>query len=107
MENLSHSPAGECEKMAVSNPAYYVILWCIEPRICRCYINRQYFRSLGSCVWLLGATLLRLPVSATHSIVGATVGFAFAVNGMKGINVGKLGLISTYRRLTFAAYLKR
>ena len=49
---------------------------------------------LGSCIWLIAATLLRLPVSATHSIVGATVGFALVANGIKGINVTKLGMIS-------------
>ena len=53
--------------------------------------------SSGSCCWLMGATVLRLPVSATHSIVGATVGFALAVNGLRGINWGKLGLISKSR----------
>jgi sodium-dependent phosphate transporter len=47
----------------------------------------------GSCIWLLAATLLRLPVSATHSIVGATVGFALVVHGSSGIRWGKLGLI--------------
>lgn len=48
----------------------------------------------GSCVWLFAATFLRLPVSATHSIVGATVGFALVAHGAQGINWGKLGLIS-------------
>lgn len=39
----------------------------------------------GSCVWLIAATLLRLPVSATHSIVGSTVGFALVAHGARGI----------------------
>lgn len=47
----------------------------------------------GSCVWLIAATLLRLPVSATHSIVGATVGFALVAHGAKGIRWDKLGMI--------------
>lgn len=47
----------------------------------------------GSCVWLLAATLLRMPVSATHSIVGASIGFALVAHGSKGINWHKLGLI--------------
>ncbi len=42
----------------------------------------------------MAATLLRLPVSATHSIVGATVGFALVAHGSKGINWKKLGMIS-------------
>ncbi|KAK2186611.1 hypothetical protein NP493_194g00021 [Ridgeia piscesae] len=47
----------------------------------------------GSCVWLMGATLLRLPISATHSIVGATIGFALVAHGARGINWMKLGMI--------------
>lgn len=47
----------------------------------------------GSCVWLIAATLLRLPVSATHSIVGSTVGFALVVHGARGIHWNKLGMI--------------
>ena len=45
---------------------------------------------LGSCVWLIAATALRLPVSGTHSIVGATIGFALVAHGFKGINFYKL-----------------
>lgn len=52
------------------------------------------YRFVGSCVWLFAATFLRLPVSATHSIVGATVGFALVAHGAKGINWMKLGMIS-------------
>lgn len=47
----------------------------------------------GSCVWLMAATMLRLPVSATHSIVGATVGFALVAHGVAGINWTKFGMI--------------
>lgn len=47
----------------------------------------------GSCVWLIAATLLRLPVSATHSIVGSTVGFALVAHGARGIQWYKLAMI--------------
>jgi sodium-dependent phosphate transporter len=42
---------------------------------------------------LLGATFLKLPTSATHSIVGATVGFSLVCHGDKGLNWRVLGLI--------------
>ncbi|GFO38495.1 phosphate transporter [Plakobranchus ocellatus] len=47
----------------------------------------------GSCIWLFIATLLKLPVSATHSIVGATVGFSLVAKGAQGVGWFKLGLI--------------
>ncbi|KAK7091232.1 sodium-dependent phosphate transporter 1-A-like isoform X2 [Littorina saxatilis] len=47
----------------------------------------------GSCLWLMIATFLRLPVSATHSIVGATVGFSLVAKGADGVGWVKLGMI--------------
>lgn len=39
----------------------------------------------GSAVFLLAATSLGMPVSTTHSIVGATVGFSLVAHGFAGI----------------------
>jgi phosphate/sulfate permease len=51
--------------------------------------------AVGSSVLLLGATFLKLPVSASHSIVGATVGFSLVCRGDEGLNWTVLGYIGT------------
>lgn len=40
----------------------------------------------GACVWLLIATYLKLPVSGTHSIVGAMLGFHLVTFQTEGVN---------------------
>lgn len=43
----------------------------------------------GSC-WLILATILKAPVSTTHSIMGATLGFTLLMRGTEGIHYAKV-----------------
>lgn len=49
---------------------------------------------IGSAVWLLVATYFKLPVSATHSVVGATVGFGLVAKGANGLQYMQLVTIA-------------
>lgn len=44
----------------------------------------------AAAFWVFMATWKQLPVSTTHSIVGAVVGFGFAAGGMKAVQWGHL-----------------
>ena len=48
---------------------------------------------LAAGIWLMIASTRGWPVSTTHSIVGAVVGFAVAALGMEAVNWGKIGQI--------------
>ncbi|RLA80184.1 MAG: phosphate permease [Deltaproteobacteria bacterium] len=48
---------------------------------------------LGAAIWITIATYFSLPVSTTHSIVGAVVGFGIVAAGIDTINFGKLAEI--------------
>uniref|UniRef100_A0A8C9S6U9 Phosphate transporter n=1 Tax=Scleropages formosus TaxID=113540 RepID=A0A8C9S6U9_SCLFO len=47
----------------------------------------------GSAVWQLLASFLKLPISGTHCIVGATIGFSLVAKGQQGVNWKALGKI--------------
>jgi len=59
------------------------------------FLIQKYLLVVGSCVWLFIATVFKMPVSGTHSIVGATVGFALVAHGASGVDWKKLAFIST------------
>ncbi|XP_077519350.1 na[+]-dependent inorganic phosphate cotransporter type III isoform X3 [Amblyomma americanum] len=47
----------------------------------------------GSAIWNILATAFSLPISGTHSIVGAVVGFSLVARGLSGIRWWELGKI--------------
>uniref|UniRef100_A0A914Z6S8 Uncharacterized protein n=1 Tax=Panagrolaimus superbus TaxID=310955 RepID=A0A914Z6S8_9BILA len=55
----------------------------------------------GASAWLFIATFAKLPVSTTHSVVGATLGFSIVMKGFHGIEWGKVGEIAGFRVLPF------
>ncbi|CAN7998953.1 unnamed protein product [Ixodes hexagonus] len=47
----------------------------------------------GSAIWNILATAFSLPISGTHSIIGAVVGFSLVARGLHGIHWWELGKI--------------
>ncbi len=48
---------------------------------------------LGAALWLNAATIMGMPVSTTHSIVGAVIGFGLIAKGAEGLNYWTLAKI--------------
>ena len=48
---------------------------------------------LAAAIWLHAATMFGMPVSTTHSIVGAVAGFGIVAAGWAAVNWGKMGQI--------------
>jgi len=48
---------------------------------------------IGSAIWLIIASYLKLPVSTTHSIVGGIIGFSLASKGTAGVQWKEVGYI--------------
>lgn len=51
----------------------------------------------GSAVWQLVASFLKLPISGTHCIVGATIGFSMVARGHQGVKWLELLRIGTWK----------
>lgn len=70
--------------------------------VCVCMF---FLVSAGSAVWQLLASFLKLPISGTHCIVGATIGFTLVARGQEGVKwiellrIGKSTDIESWRLL--------
>ncbi len=54
-------------------------------------VRGMFSALIGAAVWLHIATFLGLPVSTTHSIIGAIIGFGLVKGGLSAIKFGVLG----------------
>ncbi|KAI4881511.1 hypothetical protein NFI96_012331, partial [Prochilodus magdalenae] len=58
---------------------------CTSLMCCVEFVNQCRRKDAGSAVWQLVASFLRLPISGTHCIVGATIGFSMVARGHQGV----------------------
>ena len=66
----------------------------LKSRILNTALNNGIDKWIGGAVWNLLATFAGFPVSGTHSIVGAVVGFSIVAKGfnsVKWIEIAKIG----------------
>ncbi|MBN2542365.1 inorganic phosphate transporter [bacterium] len=61
-----------------------------EPKL---YIAGALAALIAAGLWITIATWKSLPVSTTHAVVGALVGFGMVAGGAKAVNWGKLGQV--------------
>lgn len=59
----------------------------------------------GSAIWTIIATFFRLPISGTHSIVGAVVGFTLVARGFYGVQWRSIGMIGHSLITCFSVFL--
>ena len=104
---LLGSKVGETIRKGIVDPANYIgnetetldqnytdddLIYFSESRLddTTLLLYGQLSAMLGAAAWQIIATLFKMPVSGTHSIVGAIVGFHVAVKGWDGIGWSKL-----------------
>lgn len=72
------------------------------------YVICMFATMTGAFIWLAVATLYSLPVSTTHSLIGALVGVGVASQGVSGVQwtgVLKIGTQNVCRTRTFCPRL--